>query len=424
MRDKIPTNLQAKPWGFIYRKFAQLLRGNLSFLMMFGGAGSFFIANLVMKDFLSPIEYGQYSLIITYFSLIYIFGIFGTEQGFIRFSEKLSTGQISTQRFQFWLILSVSIFSASASTIFFRTVYPEIKIDLILLFCSSFSMILLLLVFNVLRLAEFFFAAQLAANYWKIVLLAGAGLLFFYREYPFVGYVEIILYNIIGCCAICLIYILRNIRFKFDNLISKRELLQASAHFFISIATISVLLFFDRFVVEMNHNYTVFGNYFYLSNFFLAPYTIFQSYIGFKQLIQFKNSFNYINYLKFNRRIIIIGVILGFILSGLALGMFYSGFFKIDLFEYKGIIFLLLVLGIIRLYSSAITAAFEARTTIPMLRQSNIYIFFGTAIILTLIIFFASSITLILILTIFAWIIRCIVHSLILRAEYRNKVIR
>ena len=64
------------------------------------GAISFFIANIVMKDVLSELEYGQYSIFVTYLSLIYLLGILGAEQGFLRFSRQTGNNIITTQKVQ------------------------------------------------------------------------------------------------------------------------------------------------------------------------------------------------------------------------------------------------------------------------------------------------------------------------------------
>ena len=84
------------------------------------GAISFFISNIVMKEVLSAKSYGQYSIFVTYFSLIYLLGILGTEQGFLRFSRKLDKNVISTQKVQFHLLFTVILLTTILSSFCFH----------------------------------------------------------------------------------------------------------------------------------------------------------------------------------------------------------------------------------------------------------------------------------------------------------------
>ncbi|MFN9108596.1 MAG: hypothetical protein ACK5XN_00740, partial [Bacteroidota bacterium] len=116
------------------------------------GAGAFFVANFVLKELVDEVEYGQYSIFVTYFSLIYVFGIFGTEQTFLRFSTRAEENIIETQKIQLYLIAFLATVSASLGTFFFKYYYPEIPIHTAILFFSSFSMIAMMFLYNILRL--------------------------------------------------------------------------------------------------------------------------------------------------------------------------------------------------------------------------------------------------------------------------------
>jgi O-antigen/teichoic acid export membrane protein len=87
--------------------------------MIIVSAGAFFVANFVLKELVDEVEYGQYSIFVTYFSLIYVFGIFGTEQTFLRFSTRAEENIIETQKIQLYLIAFLATVSASLGTFFF-----------------------------------------------------------------------------------------------------------------------------------------------------------------------------------------------------------------------------------------------------------------------------------------------------------------
>jgi len=76
-----------------------------------------------MKEVLSSFYYGQYSIIITYFSLIFVLGILGMEQVFLRFSIAKARNEIDTQKIQLVLIGCVVLLSTIVSTIFFKRNY-------------------------------------------------------------------------------------------------------------------------------------------------------------------------------------------------------------------------------------------------------------------------------------------------------------
>ena len=76
------------------------------------------------------------------------------------------------------------------------------------------------------------------------------------------------------------------------------SLLKKSFLFFISLLTISLLGFGDRFFIESRFGLEILGNYFFFLNIFLFPFSLFQSYIGFKEIVSFKKNFsiNLLNY--------------------------------------------------------------------------------------------------------------------------------
>jgi hypothetical protein len=384
------------------------------------GAISFFLTNIVMKEVLSSFYYGQYSIIITYFSLIFVLGILGMEQVFLRFSTAKESNRIETQKIQLVLLGCVALFSSVVSTLFFKKNYPEIEFNPVLLFLTSFSIISSLFLYNVMRLNSNFLLAQLIANFWKFVLLVLAAIFYFKQSDRLEVFVASLCFAIIGFFVLCLIYVFRTIHFTFTKPVSSLEIMSTATHFFIAIASFSLITFADRFIIEKKFNYITLGDFFYLTNFFLAPFTILQNYVGFKQLILFKNDFNLNYYFRYNRKIIFFGVFLAFFLFLFATALNY---FKVLNYQFNNytIISLLLLIGVIRLYSSSIISAFEAKSTLSYLRKSNVFIVSFTVLILLYAYYFCHTIHSILACVILVWCLRCVIHRQLLLHQYNKR---
>jgi len=390
-----------------------------SLIFVILGACSLFACNILMKEILSPALYGQFSVFITYCSLIYVFGMFGLEQVFLRFS-KACNNTIKTQKTQFLLIIPVILLLPTITTILFKKYYSEIIIDTGLLFYCSLGLVGSMFLFTVFRLNSNFVLSQIMSNGWKIGMFILSILYFLFHKSDFNFFITTVAIIIIIIFLIFLFYALKSINIQFNDEVSNRDLIESSLHFFISIASFSLLIFCDRIIVEHKYNFVVFGNFFYLCNFFLAPFSILQNYIGFKQLIFFKSKFNKNYLVSFSKKIILLG-------TGLALSLFFIAvflnYFKLLNFQfdtYNVVILLLLFTGVVRLYSSSIGAAFEAKTSITTLRRSNFLITFITILILTITFFFVDSIEIILFNIIILWVLRSVIHKKLLLHQIKE----
>ena len=388
--------------------------------MIFAGALGFFISNFILKEVLDANHYGQYSIFVTYFSLIYLFGIFGTEQVFLRFSKQSQKNTIETQKLQLHLIGGIMVFSSIVSTFFMKVYYPEIPINATLLLFSSFCMIGTLFLLNLFRLNSDFVLSQFVSNYWKMVLFVVTAFFYIMNKSNLSDFIQIVVINIILVFVVALIYIYKNIKIEFNEEISNRDIVITAFHFFLAILGFSLINFSDRFIIETKFSIAEFGNFFYLTNFFLAPFTILQNYIGFKQLIVFKDKFDKEYYIMFNKKAIAFGFFL-------AIALFFSSYvlcyFKVLKFNFSdslAIISLLLFLGIVRLYSSSIISAFEARTSMKSLRKSNIYILLVTVLVLFIAVLWGNSIEAILMCIIVIWAFRCLVHRQLILSQMKN----
>lgn len=396
----------------------RFIKTHFSLFVIVFGAGCLFFSNIITKSLFSPKEYGEYSIVITYYSLLYLFGIWGTEQGFLRFSLCKEKGIIETHKTQIILIFCVAFFSAIFGNLLFIYFYGNILLNETLFFLSGLAIISLLFLFNILRLNQDFVLAQFIANYWKIALLLISASYFIFKNFSFENYINFLLINIIIGFVIAVFLVVLRIKFIFST--SSIKLGPTFFHFFLSIATFTLVTFADRFLVENKFSVEEFGDYFYLSNLFLAPYSIIQNYIGFKQLVYFKNNFTVQNFKQQNKKSIIIGIFIGISLILLVSLISYFGLFNFDFKNYIFVIVLLIVTGVIRLYSSSILSAFEAKVSVETLKKTNIIIVFITLIMLFLAIYFAKNIQEVLFCVAIIWIFRAFIHRYMLLQQIQN----
>lgn len=394
------------------------LTTHLSLLFIVLGAGCLFISNFFLKDIISDEDYGKYSIVITYISVMYLFGILGTEQGFLRFSFKREQNTIEIHKSQLILSISLALISSFLSYIFFKNYFSIISINNGLLFFGTLSVVLLLFLYNVLRLNEDYILSQLVANYWKIFLLIVTLYFFFFDVNDFDCLINAIFINIIFSCVCTILFILLKVKFIFSE--KKINLWSTFFHFFVSIATFTIATFIDRFVIEYKFSTREFGDYFYLSNLIIAPFSILQNYIGFKKLVKFKKNFTISIFLKQNQDVVKIGFLMAIANIVLILILSYLSIVKFKFESYFFIIILLSIIGILRLYSSSILSAFEAKVSMENLKKSNIYVILITVIILFLQLFISNSMESILIFVALIWLIRSLIQRYLLIKQFKK----
>ena len=393
---------------------------HLSLAIIIFGAGCFFLSNILLKEVLNEEAYGQYSITITYFSVIFIFGLLGLEQIFLRYSNFIATNTIETQKFQVSLIVKTILLTSTIGTLFFIFYFKEeFKINFILLYLSSISIVALLYLFNIFRLNSNFVFAQLVSNFWRIILLVLAAVLFFLKISDLNVLLNFIMLGILFSFLFALFIFFKRIH-------TPKDILKTSFQFFISISTFSLLTFGDRFVIQNKFGFEQFGNYFYLTNFFLAPFSILQNYIGFKQLIFFKNNFTIEAFNAFNKKVILFGILLAVFLFIMPNLLMYFKIISFEFDKYISITILLLILGIIRLYSSSITSAFEAKTNVDSLKKANLIFILSALVIVVFAILVFNSLELIIATVILIWLLRTLVYKSVLlkqvQREFNNKI--
>lgn len=398
------------------------ITSHFSLLIIGLGAICFLLTNIILREVLTEEDYGYYSLLITYISMVYLFGLLGFEQVFVRFSNSKSKNEIHTQKIQ----LKIIGFTVSISTILLTLIYLLFfqngsPIHPVLLFLAFLALAISPILFNIFRLNSDFSVAQLIANGWKIGMFFLAIAFFLLKSQNLQLFFVILLLIILSIVVIAVFYIKRKIRFVFNHEISRKEAYLGFSLFFISISSFSLVMFADRFIIESKFGTLIFGDYFYLTNFVLAPFSLLQNYVGFKQVVYFKENFSLEGFKKFNNQILMMAIALSLLLVLMLIVVVYVDLLNFDFLQYKSIIFLLLILGIVRLHSSSILPAFEVKTSLESLKKANWIVISLSLLVSLIIIYFIGSLEGIIIGFTCIWLIRSLVYRYLLIQQVKKE---
>src|SRR5690606_1115375 len=148
--------------------------------------------------------------------------------------------------------------------------------------------------------------------------------------------------------------------------------------------------------------------------------SIIQNYIGFKQLVFFKDNFTVKIFKQKNKKSIIIGIVIGVSLFLLVSLISYFDLITFDFKNHTFLIVLLIVTGVVRLYSSSILSAFEAKVSVDTLKKTNIVIVFITVIMLISATYLTGNIQEVLFCVIIIWASRAFIHRYMLLKQIQN----
>jgi len=381
-----------------------IITKNLSFFVLAFSSLCFFVLNVLLKENLSANDYGLFSIFITYLSLLSSFGMFGFEQTLLRTAAV--TSKLEIQKNIFFPSL-IAIFLSSFIGVFLMKNYYDISISYILFYLFSIIVVVTKLSFNLYRLLSKFFLAQLVLNFWKIALKFVILYYVFLNNNFSLEFIFSLVLVFFTFSALSLFGLINKIQFiKQDSFSS---LLKKSFLFFISLLTISLLGFGDRFFIESRFGLEILGNYFFFLNIFLFPFSLFQSYIGFKEIVSFKKNFS-INLL--NNKIINV-LKSSFIFSLLLIFVFYLidyfGLYNLEISSNLNIIIPLIILGNIKMVYSLLSSAIGALSNDKMLYKINIQSIMSLLLICPLLFYYSNTILLTIVFIIILWFIRCII---------------
>ncbi|MGY8931657.1 MAG: hypothetical protein ACKVH2_02965 [Flavobacteriales bacterium] len=388
----------------IINKFLQLFNKHFSLLILSLASFSFFIINIFLKEQLNSEDYGVYSLLITYISLLSSFGILGFEQTLLRNSVIKLKLEID-KALIVPIIFSALLVSLIGSFLMFNNY--NLGLDISLIFLLSLMVILVKLIYNLYRLSSRFVTSQIALNFWKIALFFVV-LFFFFFDYSLSlrdVFLSIIVFFFL---SLFLFFGLIN-KVLFISNLDFQQVLKQSALFMLTLFTISLISFGDRFFIESRFGLIVLGDYFFYINMFLFPFSLFQTYIGFKEIVSFKKDF----------QITVLNSKLLFILKNaiyFSLFLFttlylvdYWNLYNFNISSNLNIIIPLIFLGIIKIAYSLLSAAMGAICSDDMLFEVNVKSVLSILVVMPLIYYFSFNISITLIFIIALWLIRCFI---------------
>ena len=389
--------LKSKQLDFINKHF--------SLLVLVLASGAFFLTNIILKEHLSSENYGLYSIFITYISLLSSFGMLGLEQVIMRNSKILSDKVIISKNLLIPIILSILFVSILGSYLFIN----NYNISATYIFLSIFTLLVILtkLISNLFRLLSMFTFSQIALNLWKLALFLVLLILIFRGESINIKDINSIIFLLLVVTMFMAFFIIR--RVKFSHTISIESFFSQAFLFLLSLVTISLINYGDRFFIESRFGLDELGSYFFFINLFLFPFTLLQSYVGFKELISFKLLYNHSLLVKKLNQILRYSILFAIFLFVVAFLIDFFGFYKIDLLKNLQMIVLFLILGIIKVIYSIFSSAMGAICDNKMLYKTNMYSIISILLLIPVIYYYATTITITIMFLIVLWIIRCII---------------
>ena len=385
-------------------RYLSSLKQNFSFFILALSSLSFFLLNIFLKDNLNSDDYGLFSIFVTYISLLSSFGLLGFEQTLLRVSIIKSKLEINKKLIltSVCAILIVATFGSylMLSSYDFNLLFFEI-------FIISILVIVVKLLFNFHRLISNFSVSQLTLNFWKISLAMYIGLEIFSLNSISLDKVIYLILSSLALSIFSLIALKSRI-----SLIEKEsvfELIKKSFLFFITLFTISLIGYGDRFFIESKFGLAAVGDYFFYINIFLFPFSLFQTYIGFKEIVSFKKKFN-LSVLK--TKLILIAKY-SFVFSLLLFLFFWLvenfGIYDLNIRKNIDIILALIFLGNIKILYSLLSAVIGAVADNSMLYNLNFKSIGSILVLAPIIYYFSYSVFLTIIYIIILWIIRCFI---------------
>lgn len=389
--------LKSKQLDFINKHF--------SLLVLVLASGAFFLTNIILKEHLSSENYGLYSIFITYISLLSSFGMLGLEQVIMRNSKILSDKVIISKNLLIPIILSILFVSILGSYLFIN----NYNISATYIFLSIFTLLVILtkLISNLFRLLSMFTFSQIALNLWKLALFLVLLILIFRGESINIKDINSIIFLLLVVTMFMAFFIIR--RVKFSHTISIESFFSQAFLFLLSLVTISLINYGDRFFIESRFGLDELGSYFFFINLFLFPFTLLQSYVGFKEIISFKLLYNHSLLVKKLNQILRYSILFAIFLFVFAFLIDFFGFYKIDLLKNLQMIVLFLILGIIKVIYSIFSSAMGAICDNKMLYKTNMYSIISILLLIPVIYYYATTITITIMFLIVLWIIRCII---------------
>lgn len=383
--------------------FSSLIKKHFSLLILGVFSVSFFLTNILLKDYLKAGDYGIYSLLITYISIVSSFGLLGFEQVILRNSKILKNKITFSSDIKLPIQISLILVSILASYIFLLNY--NISVNYLWLVILTVFIILIKLIFNLFRLLSSFVLSQISLNLWKFLLFVSV-LVFIIIGESFVLNDIFIIILTSSFISVFLFFLLFK-RVQFKSCIKIEKLFSQASFFLLSLLTISFVSYADRFFIESRFGLEDLGNYFYFLTLFLFPFSLFQSYVGFKEIVSFKLSYSHTVLISKLKQLILYSLFFSVLLFLLFFFIDYFEVYSLEFYENINMILLLIILGNVKMIYALLSSAMGAICNNDMLLKSNLYSIISVLIFIPLFYYYAVTINITVFFLIALWLIRC-----------------
>jgi len=384
-----------------------LVKKHFPLLILVSSTLSLFLISILLKKHLTPKEYGELSMLLTYISLIFQIGLLGLEQVVLRFAT-LTQKNFSINKKVLELLVAVMVLSVFLSTMSMLEYFSrDLWTYLLLIVVSS---IVSMLYYNVYRLTNDLNLAQVALNGWKMLLLPIIIINILNIDIRFI--IEVTAFSMCIIAAFMLVRFIKNYQivvYKSDQ----EHIYFMWFNFFLALLIGALIGFSDRYLIEYYLDIEQLGEYFFYLTVILFPYALFQTYFGFKELPQFRKAFSLTAFHKKTLKVMLYSLILTVILV-----LIFTVVNTIEFLEQYHItnyylISILMATGVIKMNYSILSAAMGAIAEKKVFLQNNFFM------LLSLVIFFFIFLNLnfitmekIALIYLFIWITRAIVYYL------------
>ena len=371
------------------KKILRLLNKHFSFLIILISSISIFIISIGLKEYLNPIDYSKFAMILTFITLSYSYGLLGLDKVMLRLSS-VENNTIFMNRYIKNISLPIMLLTIPTLTILL-TYYTNI--GYLYSFCLSFFPTIFVFIYNLYRLKSEFNFSQIILNLWKFFLLLYLLIYSLFFDIDILNLKDLIIPIILIFSLLFIYSIYKLSKENFDFYDKSENIKKYLFQYFISLTILSIMGFGDRFLVEYFISLEQVGIFFFYLTITTYPFSLFQTYIGFKKIPEFKKKFNqkifkneiiksiFISIIPFITVIIMI-----FILNNIP----YFNQLKVDNYP---LIFILTLLGVAKLISGILSAAMNIVSLPEDINKINIFTFLSFSLFIVL--FLINNITLV-----------------------------
>jgi hypothetical protein len=379
---------------------------------MIAGVSVQLLVSALLYKILNVDDYTMYGLLLTLISIVASFGLMGSEQTFLR-KAKVKGISVGIPRDILKLLVFFIIVGPLSLTIFFYEYWGWE-------FSSTYFIVLLtalvMLLHNVFRAGSRFFESQIINNLWRFSLLIPVLAASFYTI-DIDDIFRAVTGGLLLACAVSIFYFDKKSLFIVRS--EAGDVKSLTVAFFFSMGVLTCINFIDRMVVNEQFSNDEFSRYFFLINIFVSPFSILATYLGFKGLVYYKKHFSLAEIHRYSFLIMLVG-------SGVSLIVYYFSLMLDEVFmmelELDGstsVIVPMLVLGVIRLVYSNLSAAMGAKGSSGLVFYTNILSLFSIiSIIYSLYYYDVHTLSIVVWCMCVIWLVRSILYYFGLRFLY------